>query len=438
MKKNIRRNISLTLVLMMLISVLAGCSSSNEAPPAGNNSDPGQSGEVNEIVIGGLFPLTGPTSPTGKAAVDGIELAIDIINGSYDLDLPFAKEEGLPNLNGAKLKMIVSDTQGVPEKAQTIMEKLINDENVVVVQGAYHSSVVAAAAVVSERYSIPFVSGDASSPALTTSGYKWFFRTCPHDGIIAEGFFKFMDDLNVSKNAGLKDVVIIAENTNWGTNSAKVEKEMAEKYGYNVVGEISYDSKASEFSSEILKVKSFNPDAVIHSSYVADSLMMIKHYKQNNYAPFILGNGGGFVDPSFIQTLGADAENLITMTGFTDDLKGREEVIDTVKKMFFDKYGYDMIETAARDFNNTMVIADAINRAGSTDPEAIRQALIETDIPKEDLIVAYEGVKFDENQQNSLARMAVVQIQNGQYASVFPKEIAGNELIYPIPQWSER
>lgn len=438
-----KRFIPLLLVISIIMGLLVGCSAPAEKPavsePSNTESTQGETTTPDEIVIGGLFPLSGPTAPTGNTAKDGIDLAIEIINGKYEnIDLPFAKEEGLPGLNGAKLRMVYSDTQGVPEKAQTIMEMLINDEKAVVIQGAYHSSVVAAAAVVSERYGIPFVSGDATSPALTTNGYKWFFRTCPHDGMIAETFYRFLDDLNEIQNANLKNVVTISENTLWGTNSADVEKRFGEEYGYNIVGEISYDSKASEFSSEIMKVKSYNPDVVLHSSYVADSLMMIKHYKQNDYSPLILGNGGGFVDPSFIETLGADAEYLITRTGYIDDLSFNKETIETIEKMFFDKYGYKMVETSARDFTNTFVIADAINRAGSTDPEAIRVALVETDIPKSDLIAAYDGVRFDESQQNELASMAVVQIQDGKYVSVWPFDSAGGELIYPIPKWSER
>lgn len=426
-KKNFKKVVSLLIGLFMLVNLTA-CSSSK------NSTE-----KISEVKIGAILPLTGPASTTGKTAKDGMDLAVDIINGKYDdINLPFAKEEGLPGLGGAKLKIVYSDTQGAPEKAQTIMEKLVNDEKVAAVEGAYHSSVVAAAAIVAERYGVPFVSGDATSPALTQKGYKWFFRTCPDDTMIADGFYKFMADMNTKYSANIKNIDLIAENTLWGTDSSKIEKTLASNYNYNVKNVIPYDSKASEFSSEIMKVKADAPDAVIHSSYVADSIMMIKQYKQMDYAPVIFGNGGGFVDPSFIKTLGKDSEYLITRTCYNNDVALNADTIAKIEKLFFDKYGYNMVETSARDFENTLILADAINRAKSVDPNAIRQALVETNIPKSDLIVSYEGVKFNDKQQNELASVLVVQIQNGKYTTVWPWDRAKTEVEWPIPTWSKR
>ena len=119
---------------------------------------------------------------------------LKIANGEYDLDMPLAKTEGLPNLGGAKIKEIAVDTQGSPEKGQSEAERLITQEHAVALFGAYHSSVTQTASQTAERLGIPYVNGESSSPALTERGLKTFFRTGPHDITYAEGLFQMLDE----------------------------------------------------------------------------------------------------------------------------------------------------------------------------------------------------------------------------------------------------
>jgi branched-chain amino acid transport system substrate-binding protein len=85
-----------------------------------------------------------------------------------------------------------------------------------------------------------------------------------------------------------------------------------------------------------------------------------------------------------------------------------------------------------------MVLADAINRAGSTTPEAIQKALIATDIPGSKLIMPWKGVKFDETGQNTLGQGILVQIIGGQYKTVWPFELAAQDIVWPMPKWQDR
>ena len=109
--------------------------------------------------------------------------------------MPLAKTAGLPNLKGAKIKIIPGDHQGKPEVGMAEAERLITQEKVVAIIGCYNSAVTATASQAAERYGIPFLNDSSSSPSLTERGFKWFFRTTPHDDMFSENFFIFLNDL---------------------------------------------------------------------------------------------------------------------------------------------------------------------------------------------------------------------------------------------------
>ena len=100
--------------------------------------------------------------------------------------------------------------------------------------------------------------------------------------------------------------------------------------------------------------------------------------------------------------------------------------------------GRDLSDVPARVFTGFMTLLDAFNRAGSTDPEKVRAALAATDIPPEQLIVPYRGVKFDANGQNTLVRPILMQVQKGKYCTIYPFELAACQLLFPTPTWAEK
>src|SRR5262245_20406665 len=146
-----------------------------------SGADAGSS-DVTEIKIGTPLPLSGPNAALGKDALQGAQLAADVVNnGLPGLTLPLAGERGIPNLGHAKFKIVSADTQGKPENGATAVNHLVNDEQVNVLAGALESGVTKTAAQQAERLQVPFVTSISSSPALTQQGLKWFFRTGPTD-----------------------------------------------------------------------------------------------------------------------------------------------------------------------------------------------------------------------------------------------------------------
>ena len=148
-----------------------------------------------EVVIGVIYPLSGPVAQAGIDAVAALNTAVEIINGESDLNVPLAKGKGLPNLGGAKIRIVVADHQGKPDIGQGEAERMITQEGVHAMYGAYYSSVTAAGSQVAERHQIPWVNGESTSPKLTKRGFKWFFRTTPHDGEFTQVMFEFLADL---------------------------------------------------------------------------------------------------------------------------------------------------------------------------------------------------------------------------------------------------
>ena len=170
-----------------------------------------------KIKIGALYPLSGQVAKSGEDTLNAIRLAVDIINNKTEgIDLPFAKTEGLPSLRGAKIEIIAADHQGAPEIGQAEAERLIEQQKVVALIGAFHSSVAGTSSQVAERLGVPYISGESEATSLTERGFKWFFRTTPNSDTQAQDFFAFLRQLNEKNSAKIATIAIVNENTLMG------------------------------------------------------------------------------------------------------------------------------------------------------------------------------------------------------------------------------
>jgi branched-chain amino acid transport system substrate-binding protein len=394
----------------------------------------------NEVRIGVIFPLTGSAASTGQVLLEGVNLAADIINNKYKLNMPLAATAGLPNLKGAKIKIIAADHQGKPEIGMAEAERLITQEKVVAIIGCYNSAITATASQAAERAGIPFLNDSSTSPTLTERGFKWFFRATPNDDLLSENFYHFLNDLKKKKNIKIDSIALFSENTLFGADSVKFQEMYAKKYGYNVSGTVMYPAKSTQLTSEIQKLKSYNASIVLQTSYIADAILSMKTYRELNYAPdAILANNAGFIDPEFVKTLGKDANYILSREVWAKDLTQVKPMIKTVADMFQKRTGKTMDGSSSRAFTAMIVLADAINRAGSTEPEKIHKALLETNIKGDQLIMPWDGVKFDaKTHQNILGKGIIVQVQDGEYYTVWPFNLATKQVVWPFPKWDKR
>jgi branched-chain amino acid transport system substrate-binding protein len=389
------------------------------------------------VKIGVIFPLSGNAGAAGTSAKDAVELGAEIVNNAHPelKGLPLAESAGLPNLAGAKIELVVADHQGNPATGQQQTLRLITQEKVVAMVGAYQSSVTSTATQVSERYGIPFVVGDSVAADITNRGFKWVFRVTPVAADFATNYMAFLNDM---KKAGHKveSIAIVNENTDYGTSVGGTVKDAAVKAGLTVAAQIPYAANSSDVSAQVLQLKDKQPDAVIFISYTADSILYMKTMKNLDYAPaMIIGDDSGFSDPSFIPAVSDIAQGVMNRSAWDIGKPGSNTY--KINEMFKKKTGHDLDDTSGRDMQAFFVLADAINRAGSTDPAKIQKALQETDFKPEQLMMGYRGVKFDATGQNTEAATYLIQLQGKEYKAVWPDKFATAKLAWPMKGWKQ-
>jgi branched-chain amino acid transport system substrate-binding protein len=368
------------------------------------------------------------------------ELAVELVNGRHDLDLPLARTEGLPGLGGARIRLVVVDHQGKPELGQAEAERLITQEKAVALYGAYHSSVSATASQVCERYGVPYLSGESSSPSLHRRGLKWFFRTSPHDEHFSLAMFDFLREFQAKRGLRLPSVGIIHEDTLFGADSAKVQEELAAKQGYQVAAKLAYRARSTSLVAEVQRLKAANPAVLLPTSYTSDAILIMRTARELDYnPPMILAQDAGFIESDFVNAVGKDAEGVMSRSVFSLDLAAKRPAVGRVNELYRRKQGKDLNDNTSRAFTGMLVLVEAINRAGSTDPEAIRKALLATDLKPEQTIMPWKGVRFDPaTGQNELGTPLITQWRGGALRVVWPFDLAAADVLYPLPKWSER
>jgi branched-chain amino acid transport system substrate-binding protein len=388
------------------------------------------------VKVGAIYPFSGGAASAGAYARSAIEVAVDIVNDDHPElgDLPLARGMGLTGLGGAKLEVVFADNQGTPAAGQSQAVRLITEEKVAAVVGAYQSGITLTASAVAERYGIPFLTGESVAANLTERGFKWFFRTTPVATDIAGVYVGFLKDMK-ARGSSVESIAIVHENTEYGQSIASVVTATFKANGLNVTQDIPYSANTSDVQSQVLQLKDKNPDVLLFVSYTADAILYAKTMKSLDYRPrLMIGDDSGFSDPAFVAAAGPIAQGVFNRSSWSVGAPGSTTYL--VNEMYRRKTGVDLDDTTARIMQGFMVMVDAINRAGSTEPAKIQAALRATDLKPEQLIMGYKGVKFDEKGQNILASALVIQLQDGvHYVPVWPKDKAAVEPSLPHKGW---
>ncbi|MBR1150207.1 ABC transporter substrate-binding protein [Bradyrhizobium sp. JYMT SZCCT0428] len=388
--------------------------------------------QTSEVVIGVTYPMSGANAQIGVDAQHAYVTATDIINNKHDFELPLAKDAGLPGLGGAKIRLVFADHQGDPQKGRAEAERLITQEKVCAIIGSYQSSVAVTISQICERYQTPFVSADNSSPSLHTRGLKFFFRAAPHDEMFTKAMFDFYDALK-KKGTKIETLALFHEDTIFGTDSANAQIKLANERGYKIVADIKYRSNSPSLSAEVQQLKSANADVLMPSSYTTDGIMLVKTMAELGYKPkAIVAQAAGFSEKALYDAVGDKLEGVITRGSFSLDLAAKRPMVGKINDLFKAKSGKDLNDNTSREFMGLIVLADAINRAKSTDGEKIRAALAATEIPGEQTIMPWKRVKFDELGQNNDADPVLLQYIGGKFVTISPPQGAVAEAVWPM------
>jgi branched-chain amino acid transport system substrate-binding protein len=407
-----------------------------------------------EIKIGVLYPLTGGAAAEGRELRNGAELALELANNARpEVDMTMAKNAGIKSLGGAKIRLIIQDHQGNPQLGADLAKKLIQDDKVVGLMGAYHSAVTKTVAAVADRFGVPLINESSTSPALTREGYKWFWRTTPHDETFTNDLFIFLQGLTEGKAKGVKAVkkedllpiVSACEKTEWGSGVDAAIKEIGKAKGFLTQVSLLYPAKAPDLSSEVQSLLAPKPGTMLFASYGADAILLIKTLKSLKAKPKVIwGQDAGFESPEFLSALGDDVNGILTRTVFSPRVGEVKKVSKQVNDMYKAQHGRDLSGASARAFTALQAWVHVLEKAGSTKPEAIQKAANEVKIDPAELIVPWAGVKFattgKDIGQNELGTGMIGQYQKGKDGKivleiVYPFELATADMIYPFKGW---
>jgi branched-chain amino acid transport system substrate-binding protein len=387
------------------------------------------------IKVGTLLPLTGNAASAGTSAKAALDLAVELINDAHPelAAMPMFANAGLAGLGGRKIALVLADQQGNPSVAQNQALRLITQESVVALFGAYQSGATQTASAVAERYGIPFVNGASVATSLTERGFKWFFRTTPIGPDIARIYMDFLQDQQATGRP-VRKVAIVNENSEYGSSIADTIKREAERRNAPIALQLPYAANSADVSSQVLQLKEAQPDVVIFISYTSDAILYMRTMQAQGYKPPILiGDDSGFSDDSFIQTAGTIAQGAINRSAF--DASRPDSNSAKINALYKARTGREMDDTTARIMQGFLVLCDAIDRAKSTQPAAIQAALRATDMKAEQLMIGYRGVRFDDKGQNVLASALLVQLRDREYVSVWPQDKAANHIQLPFKGW---
>ena len=372
---------------------------------------PGVSLAQDSIKVGIVLPLTGDQAKFGEIEKQSFDLALEEINGKG-------------GVKGKKLEFVIEDDTGRPEVGRSVVEKLITKDKVVLIGGGYSSSVTYAVAGVCQQNQMPFLINTGSADKITEQKWDYIFRLNPP----ASKYSASVEEV-LAEVIKPKSVVILHENSLFGTSSAKSFEEECKKAGYNVLLKEGYEAGGIDFKPVLTRVKQLNPDIVYMVSYVMDAALLMKQSKELKITPkMFIGGGAGFTLPEFQQNAGVASENVISATLWHQVLPfpGAMEYYNK----FVAKYNKETEYHGAEAYAAAYVITDVLKRAKSFKNEDIKKALSETD-----MMTVFGPVKFttwDKMTNQNKASTYVVQWLDGKLEMVWPKDLAAKKFVFPV------
>jgi branched-chain amino acid transport system substrate-binding protein len=400
--------------LVAVVVLAAACTSSE--PENGTT-------RVDEVKIGVLAPLSKENKAAGDDVLHGAQLAAALVNGDEGaVPLAAVGSTGLPRLGGANVVIVSGDTAGDPQQGASQAGRLVGTEKVVGLVGAYDADVTDAASQRSERLRVPFVNGDASADFLTERGLDWFFRTGPTDRMLGEAFFSALGQVDGRP----RKVAIVQVDDRPGNVVGTLTKQLAEEGGYQVVDLATFNPETQDPAVAVTRVRGKQPDAVfVVGSTPQNAQRTLKTFGRLGYTPpGMLLFGAGVFEPTVLQAAGQDGVGLFYSAAWSREVAGRNPAAQPVMEMYEEQFNAPMTEAAAGSFTAVLTMAKAIDDAGSIQPDRVRAALLNLDIPGRDTIMPWNGIRFDATHQNSAATGVVEQVAKDAFRIVFPGELA--------------
>ncbi|MEK6743939.1 MAG: ABC transporter substrate-binding protein [Nitrospirota bacterium] len=375
------------------------------------------------VLAADTFDLVIPLPLTGKQAKFG-----EIMKRSYEMAAEEINAKG--GVKGKKLALSFEDSAGKPETARAIVEKLIDVKKQPLIVGEYTSACAKAVAAVAEERKTPYLVVASADDAITKQNYKYVFRQNQVNDHYADAFTSFLKEVVKPKT-----IAILYESSAFGTSGSEAMERDAKKIGAQVVLNEKFETGAIDFKPLLSKVKAAQPEVIYSVSYANEAQLLMKQIKELRLdAKLFSGGAAGFAIPEFIEGAKDAAEYVVSATLWTTQLKypGTKEFAEKYKAKYKDYPSYH----GASAYAAVYVTADALKRAKDWTQDGIRDALKATDLK-----TAFGPVKFEDKegyQNQNFAETLAIQVQKGEFETIWPKNHASKPYVYPVPSWKER
>ncbi|MGA2423074.1 MAG: ABC transporter substrate-binding protein [Terriglobales bacterium] len=400
-----KRSSPLFLLFSLAISAVLFCAGCSKGP------------ENNTFKIGVITSLTGSNAAFGQAHKNGYTIALEEINARG-------------GLLGKKVELDYYDDQSRPDQAVQGVSKLVDQDRVPIVLGAYSSESTRAIVPVVTQKQVPLIIPTAVADNVMESNSPWIFRICAGSGSFAAATLDFLKN-----NGDPKKLAIVYENTNFGQSNNKSMTEAAKAAGLDLVDNEAYQASSPDYKSLLQRVKGKNPEVVYFASYLLDASTLMRQSEQLALNPkYYTSAGTGFAAAEFPtpdKGAGKYAEYTFSVSQWLPSAKWKGSA--EFDQKYFALAGSHPAYHGMEAYAVLIAAAAAIDNAKSDQPQAIRDAIKQLNLAE----TPFGPVKFDARGQN-LHPVLVTQVQGGQYKVVWPADAAESKPIIPTPEWSKR
>jgi branched-chain amino acid transport system substrate-binding protein len=368
------------------------------------------------VKIGVLHPVTGALAYSGQQCREGALMAIDDIN----------KAGGIKSMGGAKIEALLGDAQSTPQAGTAEVEKM-NEAGVAAVLGAYASAICLATTQAAAKYNLPHVVDVGVADQIVERGLKNTFRFGPGYKKCAEIAMTNLHVLNTAAGKPAKTVMIIHEESLFGTGTAQLLARELPGYGYEVKEVVKHANPTRDFNNIVLRMKALNPDIVIPANYYNEYALLVRTMQQQKVVPKAIYSvlGGAASSYKFVKEFPDAANGIIDCNHWFNpkdkrsaELRKRVEA----RNLF---YTYEIFNT----YTAMMLLADAINRAKSADRAAITDALGKSTFS--DHFMPYGPTKFV-NGQNTGAQPLMTQVLKNDIKVIVPRDYREIDPVFPL------
>ncbi|MFN2461013.1 MAG: amino acid ABC transporter substrate-binding protein [Candidatus Velthaea sp.] len=379
----------------------------------------------NTITFGAAVAATGALAREGELTRKGYDLWKDYVNSHGGIKV---------GAKTYKVDIKYADDETNPQTAARLVEKFIDQDHVNFILGPYGSPSSATAAAVVDRKKIPMVEGNGAAESIFNQGYKYTFGVLSPSKRYLEGIL----DMALHEKPRPQTVAIASANDAFSTEVGQGAADYATTHGMKVVYNAKYPANTTDVSAVVTAIKAANPDIILNGGHLTEALLLQRTFKEQNVNAKIFGYSVGPDTPEYRKALGRDANFVFGGTQWTVTAKykgvpGFYSTSTEYAQAYKAKFGEDPDYHNAESTAACLAFQYAIQKAGSLDPEKVRDALQHLDV-----VTFYGILKFDSRGLNIWKPMAVNQIQNDQLKAVWPTGVQNAKPMYPTPVWAKR